>query len=38
MPAPADLLKGVKDLPEEARDQLPEWLKAQLAPAEAPGL
>lgn len=27
---PADLMKGVQDLPEEVKDQLPEWLKDQL--------
>jgi NAD(P)-dependent dehydrogenase (short-subunit alcohol dehydrogenase family) len=31
---PADLMKGVQDLPEEVKDQLPEWLKEQLVPGE----
>jgi hypothetical protein len=33
---PADVLQGVRDLPEEVRDLLPEWVKDQL-PAAAPG-
>jgi NAD(P)-dependent dehydrogenase (short-subunit alcohol dehydrogenase family) len=31
---PADLLQGAKDLPEEAKDLLPEWIKDQLPEAE----
>jgi NAD(P)-dependent dehydrogenase (short-subunit alcohol dehydrogenase family) len=31
---PADLLRGVKDLPERVKDILPEWLKDQLPDAE----
>ena len=31
---PADLLQGVKDLPEGVKDLLPEWLKNQLPDAE----
>jgi hypothetical protein len=33
---PADVLQGVRDLPEEVQDLLPEWVKDQL-PAAAPG-
>jgi len=33
---PADVLQGVRDLPEEVKDLLPEWVKDQL-PAAAPG-
>jgi hypothetical protein len=33
---PADVLQGVRDLPEEVRDLLPEWVKDQL-PTAAPG-
>ena len=32
----ADVLQGVRDLPEEVKDLLPEWVKDQL-PAAAPG-
>jgi short-subunit dehydrogenase len=32
---PADVLQGVRDLPEEVKDLLPEWVKDQL-PAAAP--
>ena len=32
---PADLLQGVKDLPEGVKDLLPDWLKDQLPDAEA---
>ena len=31
---PADLLQSVKDLPEEVKEILPEWLKGQLPDAE----
>ena len=31
---PADLLQGAKDLPDEDKDQLPEWAKDQLPAAE----
>ena len=37
---PADVLQGVRDLPEEVKDLLPEWVKDQLPaaePGEAPG-
>jgi NAD(P)-dependent dehydrogenase (short-subunit alcohol dehydrogenase family) len=37
---PADVLQGVRDLPEEVQDLLPEWVKDQLqaaAPAESRG-
>ena len=33
---PADVLQGVRDLPEEVQDLLPEWVKDQL-PTAAPG-